>query len=156
VTFAAAQACNDNCVSVFPVLPANTQTPACDGNSELSADLTGGNRTEFSSDAASVMCRELRHHLLQIVSIGCTNDHNIDGRLDSCFPPSEPLYHCPADFNFNGTVDSTDLFDFLTPYLNNDPASDFDRNCILDSNDYFAFLTAFYSSCTTRSIEPCP
>ena len=54
---------------------------------------------------------------------------------------------CPADFDYSGTIDSDDFFDFLQAFLNRAVSADFNRDGTIDSQDFFDFLEAFFSGC---------
>lgn len=49
----------------------------------------------------------------------------------------------PADFNIDGEVNSTDLFDFLTAFLGG--GVDYDLSGQVDSADLFAFIEEFFA-----------
>ncbi|MBC7771792.1 MAG: hypothetical protein H7210_04810 [Pyrinomonadaceae bacterium] len=56
-------------------------------------------------------------------------------------------FHCPADFNVDGSVGSQDFFDFLTAFLAADPSADYTADSAISSEDFFAFLGYFFSPC---------
>ncbi len=55
---------------------------------------------------------------------------------------------CLADFNRDGVVDSTDLADYLSAWLANDPAADYVPDGVIDTQDVVAFLNYFAAGCT--------
>jgi hypothetical protein len=60
--------------------------------------------------------------------------------------PAEGL-ECPADFNASGTVELTDIFNFLNAWFTGNPLADFNRNGSVELTDIFAFLNAWFSGC---------
>ncbi|MBC7773563.1 MAG: hypothetical protein H7210_13795 [Pyrinomonadaceae bacterium] len=60
----------------------------------------------------------------------------------SCTNPA-----CPADFNADGAVNSTDFFDFLTAFFKQAPIADFNHDTFINSQDFFEFLAAFFAGC---------
>ena len=58
-----------------------------------------------------------------------------------------PLTVCPADFNCDAFVNSSDFFDFLTAFFTNAPTADFNADSFINSQDFFDFLAAFFNAC---------
>lgn len=54
---------------------------------------------------------------------------------------------CPGDFNQDGRVTLTDIFDFLTAWFAHAKTADFNYNGQLDVLDIFDFLAAWFSKC---------
>jgi hypothetical protein len=54
---------------------------------------------------------------------------------------------CPADYNADAAVNSSDLFDFLNDFFAQNPRADFNADAVIDSRDVFAFLNAFFLAC---------
>jgi hypothetical protein len=54
---------------------------------------------------------------------------------------------CTADFNGDGSVNSQDLFDFLSAFFAVAPYADFNRDGVINSQDFFDFLAAFFAGC---------
>lgn len=54
---------------------------------------------------------------------------------------------CPADFNMDGTVDSTDFFDFLAAWFAADAWSDFNTSGTVDTQDYLDFYAVWREGC---------
>ncbi|MBC7771604.1 MAG: hypothetical protein H7210_03840 [Pyrinomonadaceae bacterium] len=54
---------------------------------------------------------------------------------------------CPSDFTSDGFVNSQDLFEFLSRFLEQRPSADFDRSGFIDSQDFFAFIQAYLAGC---------
>jgi len=52
---------------------------------------------------------------------------------------------CTADWNNDGVIDSRDVFDFVTMYLEN--TADFDRDGKVDSFDFFGFISSYFGGC---------
>lgn len=55
---------------------------------------------------------------------------------------------CRADYNFSGSVNLLDLFEFLGAYFTQSAAADFDHSGEISVQDVFEFLAAYF--------EPCP
>jgi hypothetical protein len=64
-----------------------------------------------------------------------------------CSPGFAAVVSCPADFNHSGTVDSSDVFDFLNAWLSQNPTADFDGQNGVDIQDIFAYLNAWFGGC---------
>jgi hypothetical protein len=54
---------------------------------------------------------------------------------------------CLGDFDCSGEITSTDFFQFLAAFFNNEPAADFDGSGEVDSVDFFGYIGAFFMSC---------
>jgi hypothetical protein len=52
---------------------------------------------------------------------------------------------CAADWDANGSLNSADLYAFLTDFFAGN--ADFNRDEETDSRDFFDFVTAFLSGC---------
>ncbi|MGH7536172.1 MAG: GC-type dockerin domain-anchored protein, partial [Gemmatimonadales bacterium] len=68
-------------------------------------------------------------------------DRDLDGVLDSDPTP------CPADFDGNGMVEITDIFQFLAAWFALDPSADWNGNTIYDIGDIFAYLASWFAGC---------
>lgn len=55
--------------------------------------------------------------------------------------------NCRADFNRDGTLNPTDIFNFLNAYFAGDIACDFTNTGTLEPADIFAYLTAYFAGC---------
>ncbi|MGE3107858.1 MAG: agmatine deiminase family protein [Phycisphaerales bacterium] len=64
---------------------------------------------------------------------------------DSDVVISGAMSPCPGDYNASGSVDSQDLFDFLTAFFG--AAGDFNGDATTNSQDFFDFLAAFFAGC---------
>lgn len=63
---------------------------------------------------------------------------------------TEPIQldvYCTADFNHDRTVNSQDLFDFLTAFFNGDLGANINHDCCVNSQDFFDFVAHFLSNC---------
>jgi hypothetical protein len=54
---------------------------------------------------------------------------------------------CLADFNRSGTVEITDVFDFLSGWLAAEPRADMDGSGVLDVQDVFDFVNVWFAGC---------
>jgi probable HAF family extracellular repeat protein len=63
------------------------------------------------------------------------------------FPHAFLLTPCPADFDYDGALNSQDYFDFLNVFFSNGPGADFDGSGAVNSQDFFDFLNAFFAGC---------
>lgn len=63
----------------------------------------------------------------------------------ACTPLVHPL--CPADFNTDGRLESSDLFAFLAAYFASDPRADINGQNALTPSDIFAYLDAYFAGC---------
>jgi len=61
------------------------------------------------------------------------------------------LCQCPADFNHDGTVNSTDVSDFINAWFQDLAAgtliTDWDHNGVVNSTDVSDYITAFFETC---------
>ncbi|MBY0313257.1 MAG: hypothetical protein K2W85_14405 [Phycisphaerales bacterium] len=64
--------------------------------------------------------------------------------LGTCSPVTRC---CRADANFNGGLDSQDIFDFLNFYFTQDQRADYNRDGAIDNADLFDFLNAYFAGC---------
>jgi hypothetical protein len=88
-----------------------------------------------------------------LTSLGISSSSSI-GAIDlrtSAFAKGDggdpPLPACRADMTRDGTLDSQDMFVFLTVYFAADKAADFNKSGIVDSQDFFDFLSEFFAGC---------
>lgn len=58
-----------------------------------------------------------------------------------------PDYHCPGDFNGDGTVNSLDYFEFSNAYNEGDWAADITHDGNVNSLDWVAFLNYYTNEC---------
>ncbi len=61
--------------------------------------------------------------------------------------PFELYARCAADYNQSGTVTVQDLFDFLSEYFAEAPATDVDGSGALGVQDVFTFLERWFTGC---------
>jgi len=54
---------------------------------------------------------------------------------------------CIADFNNSGVVSVQDIFDFLSAYFGNDPATDVNGSGSVSVQDIFDYLAAYFAGC---------
>ncbi len=54
---------------------------------------------------------------------------------------------CPADFNWDGTVDFFDYLDFVQAFSENTATADFNADQVIDFFDYLDFVSAFALGC---------
>jgi len=54
---------------------------------------------------------------------------------------------CPADFNFDGTVNTIDFIMFLNAWNDQDPHADFNGDGTINTIDVLAYLNAFVAGC---------
>ena len=54
---------------------------------------------------------------------------------------------CSADFNGDGNVSVTDIFDYLAAYFNTSASADFDHNGSVTVTDIFNFLAVYFIPC---------
>jgi hypothetical protein len=52
---------------------------------------------------------------------------------------------CPADFNADGYVTSSDIFDYMNAYFAPDVAADMDGDGVLNITDFYDYLDLFYA-----------
>ena len=62
-------------------------------------------------------------------------------------PRLKITYHCPADFNNNGTIDFFDYLDFVDAFSNNLPEADFNGDSLIDFFDYLDFVDRYSTGC---------
>lgn len=58
-----------------------------------------------------------------------------------------PIVPCPADFNGDGTLDSTDVFAYLAAFFDASPDADVNQDGVVVSDDFFSFLAAYFDGC---------
>lgn len=54
---------------------------------------------------------------------------------------------CPADYDHDGAINSSDFFDFLADFFDSRGNADLDLNLQITSQDFFLFLSHFFSGC---------
>lgn len=88
---------------------------------------------------------EVRHVDPQFGDVFETFDANVP--IKAIVFASEQTVDCAADFNLDGTVTSSDFFDFLNDFLTSSPRGDFNANGVINSADFFDFVNAFFTPC---------
>lgn len=68
--------------------------------------------------------------------------YTIDLRIDPAGPANP---RCPQDWNYDGRIDSADVFDFLQDLFVS--GADFNGDCVVNSTDFFEFITRFFETC---------
>jgi hypothetical protein len=77
------------------------------------------------------------------IALGQVRDENHDGVPDTC--------QCPADFNRDRTVNSTDVSDFINQWFQDQQdgslVTDWDLNGVVNSTDVSDFISAWFGGC---------
>jgi hypothetical protein len=84
-----------------------------------------------------------------LASLGISSASAI-GSIDvrsSAFAKGDSAPGCPADFTYDGAVDSRDFFAFLAEFFAGEEGADINHSGAPDSQDFFDFLTAFFEGC---------
>ncbi len=89
-----------------------------------------------------------------IFEVGDVNDHILDSavfisnlRSGAGTVGTNPSDDCRADFDGNGTVAITDIFEFLNAWFEGESDADFNGSHALEVADIFSFMNSWFAGC---------
>ncbi len=152
----------NNTPALLPMPGSNTMGAAIDANArgeiigQLSGDATQSGPVVWRGSTPIV----LRTHLLpghQFIRLDTVYAINASGQIvgsgtirtasnairSSAFVATP----CYADFNANGVVNTTDIFDYLSAFFASDARADISGTPGITTDDVFAFVAAWFTSC---------
>lgn len=101
----------------------------------------------LAQPVTSISVRELVAKGMWDVARGDLNRDGMLNTLDATFAARNGISKCPANYNGLGGVDVQDIFDFLSGWINLQPATDANRDGTLSVSDIFAFLASWFRGC---------